>query len=197
MKDGSSGLSGFYYHIWKCSVPCESFRRGLQNWKLTSAFHPLSSIPLIGIFKKRCARYECHVKWSSGAICPTWMFDSNPNCRPNSQEVLNLLATLQPSSLPQNGQASLKAAQLFEKDVPSLSLWSKALGDDLSLLCLRCQIIFRVRLSLTHDRCRIPIMTPTRAITPTILPLNFSWPWPWQSTFHPEKSVDRWALLTD
>ena len=61
--------------------------------------------------------------------------------------------------------------QAFEKDVPSLSLWSKALGN-LSLLCLRGHIVFQVCLSLTHDRCRVSSMTPTRAITPTVPPLN-------------------------
>ena len=35
-----------------------------------------SSSPILR-HKKRCARYECHVKWSSGVIYPTRMFDSN------------------------------------------------------------------------------------------------------------------------
>lgn len=55
-------------------------------------------------YKKRCARYECHVKWFSGAIYPTWMFDSNPklSCIVRSNEPFG--GTVQPSrwtSLPQ------------------------------------------------------------------------------------------------
>ena len=64
-----------------------------------------------------------------------------------SSEIVN---PLEEQCNPQDGQASHKATQLFEKDVPSLSLWYKALGN-LSLLCLRCQIIFQVPISLNHD----------------------------------------------
>ena len=55
LNEVSSGLLGTYYHIWKCSVFCESIRRALRNWNLKLAFHSLSSIPPIGIEKKVCS----------------------------------------------------------------------------------------------------------------------------------------------
>lgn len=35
------GIMGIYYHIWKWSVLCESFRRALRNRSLRLAFHSL------------------------------------------------------------------------------------------------------------------------------------------------------------
>ena len=91
---------------------------------------------------------------------------------PDSQEMSLWRNGASPQALKIDNHPSRQHTQVFEKDVPSLSLWSKALGN-LSLLCLRGHIIFQVRLSLTRDRCSVSIMTPTRAITPTILPHNF------------------------
>ena len=141
------------YHIWKCSVPCESFRR-LRNRNLRLAFHSLSS-PIHRYKKARC---ECHVK------CPARP-PIQHECLIPSQ---NIAYRPKNSANPQDGQPSPQGnTKIFENDVPSLSLWSKALGD------LSLQMSPRPHNLPIHDRRRIYTMTPRRAITSTVLPQSF------------------------
>lgn len=97
-----------------------------------------------------------------------------------------------PSSLPQDGQPSRKATHKYLRKTYRFWVSVLRLLATSVLLFLRDHIIFQVRLSLTHDRCKISIMTSTRTTTPTVLPQNFSWPW--RPTLPPERPVHRWAL---
>ena len=101
------GMLDNYYHIRKCSVSCESFRRALRKWNLKLALHSLS-IPPIGI-KKRPARCEC--KWSSEASYPTQMFDSNQNCHVSPKLTRN--KPFGGRQTPQDGQPFLKATHKY------------------------------------------------------------------------------------
>ena len=90
--------------------------------------------------------------------------------RRNSQEISLLEERCK------NPQACLKMDNLPSRQHKYLRKTYRLWVSDLKLLatsvllCLHRHIIFQVHLSLTRDSS---IMTPTRAITPTILPLNF------------------------